>query len=165
MTFSTTVGSSDWLQKICDRQPEVAKLLGASAEEQKRRGYVHTLPEILEQPSTWIKTSEQMVLLRELDQKNLGLLKLIVGEDVPADLLREQDVVMNCAGLGELGDDWAALIDVVVGQLLGFFRCLHEGLRPDSPSESGVINRVVQSFKLHLAGMMSGKRSPSRSEK
>jgi len=40
---------------------------------------------------------------------------------------------------------------VIVGQLLAFFRCLHEGLRPDSPSEDGVINRVVQSFKLHLS--------------
>ena len=422
MTFSTTLGPSDWLQKICDRQPEAAKLLRASAEEQKRRGYVHTLPEILEQPSTWTKTSEQMVqlasslapsvngirnliltgsgsseyagccarfflqnqlgvntiaigggvlltngihalaperpglvislarsgdspesvgavsllleldpglrhlvltcnkdgklatdfrgdsrvqivaldestndqslvmtssftnlvvaalslgfldsteqyrshcrqlsaivtqvlldyfgtlnhsarsnfrravflgtgsrlgaareaalkmlemtagkisampetylglrhgpmsyvddhtlvvcflssnptarayecdLLRELDQKTLGLLKLIVGEDVPADVLREQDIVINCPGLSNLGDDWAAVIDVVVGQLLGFFRSLHEGLRPDSPSESGVINRVVQSFKLHLAEVMSGKRNPnpSRSEK
>jgi len=37
----------------------------------------------------------------------------------------------------------------VVGQLLGFFRCLVEGLRPDSPSEDGIINRVVQSFTLH----------------
>jgi D-galactosamine 6-phosphate deaminase/isomerase len=42
------------------------------------------------------------------------------------------------------------LIDVIVAQLLGFFRCLREGLRPDSPSESGIINRVVQSFTLHV---------------
>jgi len=39
---------------------------------------------------------------------------------------------------------------VVVGQMLGFFRCMREGLQPDSPSESGVINRVVQSFTLHF---------------
>jgi len=42
------------------------------------------------------------------------------------------------------------MIDVLVGQLLAFFRCMHEGLRPDSPSESGVISRVVQSFTLHI---------------
>jgi len=27
---------------------------------------------------------------------------------------------------------------------------MREGLRPDSPSENGVINRVVQDFTLHL---------------
>jgi tagatose-6-phosphate ketose/aldose isomerase len=41
------------------------------------------------------------------------------------------------------------VLHVVVGQLLAFFRCLHEGLRPDSPSESGVISRVVAPFRIH----------------
>lgn len=104
-------------------------------------------------------------LLRELDQKNLGALKLIVGENVPASVVRDQDLVVNCPGLCEIGDDWAAMVDVVVGQSLGFFRCMHEGLRPDSPSESGVINRVVQSFELHLPGMNDGKRGSSRGDK
>jgi tagatose-6-phosphate ketose/aldose isomerase len=88
--------------------------------------------------------------MRELDQKNLGLLKLVVGDDVPADVVRDHDVVIDCPGLAKIEDDSAPVIDVVVGQLLGFFRCMKEGLRPDSPSESGVINRVVQSFTLHF---------------
>jgi tagatose-6-phosphate ketose/aldose isomerase len=91
-------------------------------------------------------------LMRELDQKGLGMLKLIVGDDVPADIVREQDVVIDCPGLSEIGDDTAPVIGVLVGQLLGFFRCMQAGLRPDSPSESGVINRVVQSFTLHFPG-------------
>lgn len=89
-------------------------------------------------------------LLREFDQKGLGLMKVIVGEDVPVDLVREGDVVIECKGLGKLGDDNSPVIDVIVGQLLAFFRCLEEGLRPDSPSEDGVISRVVQTFALHL---------------
>jgi tagatose-6-phosphate ketose/aldose isomerase len=40
-------------------------------------------------------------------------------------------------------------VDVVVGQILAFFRCLGAGLRPDSPSAGGVINRVVESFAIH----------------
>jgi tagatose-6-phosphate ketose/aldose isomerase len=101
-------------------------------------------------------------LMRELDQKHLGLVKLVVGDDVPADVVRDHDVVIDCPGLAEAGDDSAPVIDVVVGQLLGFFRCMKEGLRPDSPSESGVINRVVQSFTLHFAGDGSsgGTRNP-----
>jgi tagatose-6-phosphate ketose/aldose isomerase len=95
-------------------------------------------------------------LIRELDQKNLGMLKLIVGDRVPSDLVRDQDVVIECHGLAEVGDDSAPVVDVVVGQVLGFFRCLGVGLRPDSPSETGVINRVVQSFTLHLPIRSSG---------
>src|SRR5947207_3145949 len=99
-------------------------------------------------------------LMRELDQKNLGLLKLVVGDDVPADVVRHHDVVIDCPGLAHAGDDSAPVIDVVVGQLLGFFRCMHEGLRPDSPSEGGVINRVVQSFTLHFPA--EGSSSPTQ---
>ena len=56
---------------------------------------------------------------------------------------------LGAQSLRELGDQNAPIIDAVVGQLLGFFRCLDEGLPPDSPSEDGIINRVVQSFTLH----------------
>jgi tagatose-6-phosphate ketose/aldose isomerase len=41
------------------------------------------------------------------------------------------------------------VICVIAGQLLAFFRCLGEGLRPDSPFEDGVISRVVQTFALY----------------
>jgi tagatose-6-phosphate ketose/aldose isomerase len=91
-------------------------------------------------------------LLRELDRKKLGLLKVIVGEDVPRNLLREDDVVIECKGMKELEDSNSPIIDVLAGQLLAFFRCLEEGFRPDSPSENRIISRVVQSFTLHLPG-------------
>jgi tagatose-6-phosphate ketose/aldose isomerase len=88
-------------------------------------------------------------LIRELGRKQLGLSKLIVGEDIPEDLVGNTDVALECTGLSEVGDENASIVDVVVGQLLGFFRCLKEGLRPDSPSEQGIITRVVESFTLH----------------
>jgi tagatose-6-phosphate ketose/aldose isomerase len=101
-------------------------------------------------------------LIRELDQKGLGMMKVVVGENVPGDLVRKHDVVIECPGLAAQGDDAAPVIDVIVGQLLGFFRCLEEGMRPDSPSESGVINRVVQSFKLHFPiSASAGKHNSS----
>jgi tagatose-6-phosphate ketose/aldose isomerase len=90
-------------------------------------------------------------LLQELDRKKLGLSKLIVGEKIPAAALRNGDVAIECPGLAELGDQDSATIHVIVGQLLGFFRCLEEGLRPDSPSEDGIIQRVVEKFPLHTS--------------
>lgn len=89
-------------------------------------------------------------LLQELNDKELGLLKVMVGDNVPRDLVRSSDVVIECPGLSAVGDYDSSVIHVMVGQLLAFFRCLEEGLHPDSPSEDGVINRVVQSFKLHV---------------
>jgi tagatose-6-phosphate ketose/aldose isomerase len=96
-------------------------------------------------------------LLQELNDKELGLLKVIVGQDVPQELVRSNDVVIECPGLAAVGDDNCPVIHVLVGQLLAFFRCLEEGLHPDSPSADGVINRVVQSFKLHVPGSIDAK--------
>lgn len=91
----------------------------------------------------------ELDLLQELDRKNLGLSKLVVGEAIPQRALRRQDSAIECPGLTGFDDEEAATIHVVVAQLLGFFRCLEEGLRPDSPSEDGIISRVVESFPLH----------------
>jgi tagatose-6-phosphate ketose/aldose isomerase len=88
-------------------------------------------------------------LLRELDKKGLGLLKVIIGDNIPVELIRGQDVALECTGLNRLADEDSTVICVIAGQLLAFFRCLGEGLRPDAPSEDGVISRVVQTFALY----------------
>ena len=95
--------------------------------------------------------SYELDLLRELDRKQLGLAKLVVGEGIPADVLRPGDVAIELAGLGHHGELPSLLAGVAVGQLLAFFRCLHLGDRPDTPSQ-GVLTRVVQSFTLHGNG-------------
>ena len=91
----------------------------------------------------------ELDLLQELDRKKLGLSKVIVGENIPDSAVRDDDEVIECRGLNELGDEETATVHVVAAQLLSFFRCLEEGLQPDSPSEGGIINRVVEKFPLH----------------
>jgi tagatose-6-phosphate ketose/aldose isomerase len=88
-------------------------------------------------------------LVRELNAKGLGTAKLLFGEAIPADLAQSGDVRIECAGLSEIGDENLPILDVVIGQLLALFRCLKEGLKPDSPSCDGVISRVVGEFTLH----------------
>jgi tagatose-6-phosphate ketose/aldose isomerase len=88
-------------------------------------------------------------LIRELNRKRLGCQRVIVSENIPKDLLAAGDLAVECPGAGALGDHSVAVLDVMVGQLLAFFRCLHLGHKPDSPSEEGVINRVVESFAIH----------------
>src|SRR5437588_354967 len=91
----------------------------------------------------------ELDLLRELDRKRLGSFKVIVGENIPDSAVRDRDTAIECPGLGELGEDDDCTVHVVVAQLLAFFRCLEEGLLPDSPSAEGIINRVVEKFPLH----------------
>jgi tagatose-6-phosphate ketose/aldose isomerase len=88
-------------------------------------------------------------LVRELNRKGLGARKVLVGTDVPGDLLSPGDLVVDVPGLRAVDDDDATLLDVLVGQTLAFFRCMATGLRPDSPSDDGVICRVVESFEIH----------------
>lgn len=88
-------------------------------------------------------------LIRELTAKGLGAGKVILGENIPADLLSAGDVALECPGMAAAADQNVTVLDVIAGQLLAFFRCLAEGLKPDSPSDANVISRVVNSFTLH----------------
>ena len=88
-------------------------------------------------------------LIRELNDKRLGMAKLIFGENVPAGLAQDEDVVIDCAGLSTVGADEVPILYVLLGQVLALFRCMADGLQPDSPSRDGVINRVVQKFMVH----------------
>jgi len=87
-------------------------------------------------------------LLRELASKSLGRRRVLVGENLPREIIGNDDVVIAPSGLSALADDDAPLIDAVVGQLLAFFRCMQLGFKPDTPSQ-GVLTRVVQGFALH----------------
>jgi tagatose-6-phosphate ketose/aldose isomerase len=89
-------------------------------------------------------------LLRELSRKQLGMAKLVVGDDVPADLLGPDDVAITTSTVNAGADVTAMLTGVVVAQLLAFFRCLQLGGKPDAPSE-GVLTRVVEEFVIHGA--------------
>jgi tagatose-6-phosphate ketose/aldose isomerase len=46
-------------------------------------------------------------------------------------------------------DLYRPVLDVIFGQVLGLFASLHLGLKPDSPSPNGAINRVVQNVEIY----------------
>ena len=89
----------------------------------------------------------ELDLLNEVQQKELGLCVVYCGSNLPSQIKDSDSRLSIEYGVSSLlGDDDLVAIDVLVGQLLGFFRCLHERLKPDAPSETGVIDRVVPSF-------------------
>ncbi len=95
-----------------------------------------------------ITRAYELDLIRELNRKRLGT-RLIIGDQVPADVVRDDDRVLECRGLARAGDDLATVTDAMAGQLLALFRCLAVGLRPDAPSTDNVISRVVEDFALY----------------
>lgn len=97
------------------------------------------------------KRAFQLDVLREIRDKGLGGTVLAVGREIPGELLSDGDLLVDPRGLAELPDEWAAIAETMVGQLLGVFRCLEEGLEPDLPAGSGAISRVVPEFRLHQA--------------
>jgi tagatose-6-phosphate ketose/aldose isomerase len=91
----------------------------------------------------------ELDVLRELARKGLGAARVIVGPEVPPHVLRGGDLLVSPVGFASLDEQEAAILHMMVGQLLAFFRCLHDGGRPDAPSPSGVIQRVVEEFAIY----------------
>ena len=91
----------------------------------------------------------ELDLLREIDRKRLGRVRLVVtcgdGEDVSD--LADYRLPVGC-GL-DFPDYFRPVIDVMLGQLIGLFASMRCGLKPDQPSPSGTITRVVQPIKLY----------------
>jgi tagatose-6-phosphate ketose/aldose isomerase len=91
----------------------------------------------------------ELDLLREIDRKRLGRVRLVVtcgdGDDVSD--LADYRLPVGC-GL-DFPDSFRPVIDVMLGQLLGLFASMRCGLKPDQPSPSGTITRVVQPIKLY----------------
>jgi tagatose-6-phosphate ketose/aldose isomerase len=94
-----------------------------------------------------INRAYELDLIEELGRKQLGWRKLLAGATVPSRVIAEGDVAIPYSE--PVTDDYTAILDVVVGQVLAFHKCLALGLSPDSPSATGVISRVVSRFQLH----------------
>ncbi|HTV85803.1 MAG TPA: tagatose-6-phosphate ketose isomerase [Dyella sp.] len=89
-------------------------------------------------------------VLRELSRKQLGMAKIVVGDEVPDDVLAAADIRIAPSVLDADTEIPALLAGVVVAQLLALFRCLALSGRPDAPS-AGVLTRVVEDFAIHGA--------------
>ena len=91
----------------------------------------------------------ELDLLREIDRKRLGRVRLAVsaGDGAGLSELVDYNLPLNCPM--DFSDLYRPALDVMLGQLLGLFASLRCGLKPDQPSPTGAITRVVQPIKLY----------------
>ena len=93
-------------------------------------------------------------LLKEIDRKRLGRVRLVVTAHETTDVshLAEYCLSLRCHEIGDedFPDEYRPMLDVMLGQLLGLFASMNSGLKPDQPSPNGAITRVVSPIKLYV---------------
>ena len=93
----------------------------------------------------------EMDLMKEIKDKKLGMTKVAVCNKADEKIKESVNHVVEFDKEGKFNipDFHRPIIDVTVGQLLGLFKSLAIGLKPDDPSEKDIINRVVKGVKIY----------------
>lgn len=87
-------------------------------------------------------------LLKEISTKDVVAERIAIGQaSTKAKLAPYCDLYLSLDL--ETEDVYRPVVDVIFGQLLGLYCSVAHGLKPDSPSPGGVINRVVQQFQIY----------------
>lgn len=87
-------------------------------------------------------------LLQEVSDKDVVAECIAVGPE-----FAEREFLVSCDFYlpvnTDVDDAYRPVLDVIFGQLLGLYCSVAHQLCPDSPSAGGVINRVVQKFRIY----------------
>lgn len=87
-------------------------------------------------------------LLVEVGEKQVTAQRIAIGAAASAAELAPCSELFLAIEDG-IADVYRPALDVLFGQLLGLFCSVAHGLKPDAPSPGGVINRVVQKFRIY----------------
>jgi tagatose-6-phosphate ketose/aldose isomerase len=91
----------------------------------------------------------ELDLLREIDRKRLGRVRVVVNTQGSDDVSSLADYCLTLDCPSSFPDVYRPILDVMLGQLIGLFASMRSGLKPDQPSPNGAITRVVQPIKLY----------------
>jgi len=93
----------------------------------------------------------ELDLMRDLHAKNLGLKKMAVcgRSDGKMEKCVDYALEFDRENVFDIPDHCRPMLDVTVGQMLGLFKALDLGLKPDNPSERGIITRVVKGVRVY----------------
>ena len=99
----------------------------------------------------------EMDLIAGVKNKGIGLKKIAVCKKADDELRSLCDLVIE-HGIDGIPDDYLTPAYVTVGQEVGVFKSLYYGLKPDAPSEAGIISRVVKGVKIYDRPLHQAKK-------
>ncbi len=93
----------------------------------------------------------ELDLMRDLYAENLGMKKMAVcgRSDRKMEKCVDYALEFDRENVFDIPDQCRPMLDVTVGQMLGLFKALDLGLKPDNPSERGIITRVVKGVRIY----------------
>ena len=93
----------------------------------------------------------ELDLMRDIHDKKIGMKKIAFCDKSDDEIETYVDHVIefNKNGKFDIPDLCRPIMDVTIGQMLGLFKSMDLGLKPDNPSEKGVITRVVKGVKIY----------------
>jgi fructoselysine-6-P-deglycase FrlB-like protein/predicted TIM-barrel fold metal-dependent hydrolase len=88
----------------------------------------------------------ELDLMRQVRRSGtyLEIIALVQGKDAEVSAAADRAIE-----LPQMGDGDAGVLYVVFAQMVGLFLSIRHGLRPDQPSNRGLIHRVVQGVQIH----------------
>lgn len=87
-------------------------------------------------------------LVESVNKDRIGLHRIGVMENCIGELELDTKIIFSENGQ-KLDEEFLSVVSVLPAQVLGFFKSINLGLKPDSPSVNGIITRVVQGVKLY----------------
>lgn len=87
-------------------------------------------------------------LVRSMQKGKKSMLLVGVSESSIADLNLDLDIYFSDEG-HKIEEEFLAVCSILPAQILGFYKSLELGLRPDNPSISGAISRVVEGVVIY----------------
>ncbi|NDP23135.1 MAG: SIS domain-containing protein [Paludibacter sp.] len=87
-------------------------------------------------------------LVVSMENGNKPLFQLGIAEGVLVDINIDEKIVLSNESKS-IGEEYLSVSNILLGQLLGYYKSLAIGLKPDSPSQSGAISRVVQGVTIY----------------
>ncbi len=93
----------------------------------------------------------ELDLLKEIREKKIGRTLLAVCDSMDDEISGLADYIIHYDqdGSRRIDDDFLPPVYIIVGQLLGLFKSIQLGYKPDTPSETGIIHRVVKGVKVY----------------
>jgi len=91
----------------------------------------------------------ELDLVRSVNETAVGERSIAIGNSYDENEFQFDLSVRFPEEINELPEEFLAVFYILPAQIIAFFKSIHIGLSPDSPSKNGAISRVVQGVNIY----------------